>query len=353
MKKLLFSHLGLSSFVRDDLAILGAHYDVRPFHFDVARARSAFGLARVVAAQRRWLRRELPGAHAVFGWFADHHMALPVALSRRAGVPSAVVLSGTDVNTVPDVGYGALLTWRAPLVRFVLRRASLLLPVTPSLVYSENHFAQPPHVLRNGARAHVPGLTTPLTVVPPGLDAGAWAMGPAQRPPAVLTVAFVRRPRDARLKGLDLFAAAAARLPGVPFRAVGVAPEMRAQLPNLPNLTWLPPLPRAALQAEYARASVYAHFSRSEGGLPLVVAEAMLCGCCPVGSPVGGMPDVIGDVGFIAPTPDPDLLAHLVEQALARADGVRAAARARVATRYPLAQRETMLVAALESLGRP
>ena len=345
---LLFSYLSPSSFVRDDLELLSDAFDVRPFHFDVTQARSVRGLARLWKAQWHWLRSELPGSAVVFGWFADHHMALPVAMARRSGVPVAVVLSGTDVNVVPSLGYGALLSrWRAPLVRYVVRGASLLLPVTPSLIEHENRYAEWPNVLRNGVRAHVPGIQTPMQVVAPGLDESRWAAGPAARPPSVIAAALCSNERTFRLKGLDVLSEVARLLPGVPFRVVGVAPEFARELPVVPGVSWEPPIARDALGEAFRSASVVLHVSRSEGGLPLVVAEAMLSGCVPVGSPVGGLPGLISGIGELVERPNPAEIARSVARALGYADERRELARNRVAEGYRFAQRREALVASL------
>ncbi len=349
---LLFSYLSPSSFVRDDLELLSDAFDVRPFHFDATQARSVLGLARLWKGQLDWLRRELPGAGVVLGWFADHHMALPVAMARRAGVPTAVVLSGTDVNVVPSLGYGALLSrWRAPLVRYVVRNASLLLPVTPSLVEHENTFAEWPRVLRNGVRAHVPDVQTPIQVVLPGLDASRWEIGGDVRSPSVIAAALCGNERTFRLKGLDVLADVARLLPDLPFRVLGIAPDFARQLPVLSNLTWEPATGREALGQAFREASVILHPSRSEGGLPLVVAEAMLSGCIPVGSPVGGLPQLIPGIGELVARPDPAEIAAAVHRALGYADERRSLARERIVEGYSFSARKHRLVASLQHLS--
>ena len=351
--KLLYPYLAPSSFVEDDRRLLAERFDVRPFHFDAGTARGA-GIARLWGAQAAWLRRELPGAALVYGWFADHHLALPTLLARRAGVPVAVALGGFESNTLPAVDYGVMRSrWRAPLARYVLRRATLLVPCAEALLAAENRFGAYPEVLRNGARNHVPGLATPAVVVPFGFEPAAWPMGPAERAPLVLMVAFVDRARTAYVKGLDLFLAAAARMPDVRFRAVGVtaamADALRADGTVPPNADLLPGQPREALAAHYAEAAVYALFSRTEG-MPNVLCEAMLAGCVPVGSAVGGVPEVIGDAGVVVETPEVDGLVAALRTALAAPPEARARARARIADGFSTADRRRRLFAALSRL---
>ena len=333
-----------SSFVRDDLDLLGERYEVVPLW-------SGGSPAGALAEQARRLRAAR--ADLVFGWFADYHLVLPTLWAERRDVPSVVVLGGYDAVRLPSLGYGVFASrWRAPLARLVCRRATRLAPVAEALVAAQNPFATWPTPSAQGVRAHVPGLRTPATVVPTGYDPAAWPPGPAERAPSVLTVALVGDERTWRLKGLDLLAAAAARLPDVPFRVVGVAPAVAAREAGHvpPNLTLDPPVERGALAAAYAAASVYAQPSRSEG-LPNALCEAMLVGCVPVVSPVGAMPEAAAGVGRTVPRPEGGALAEAVADALGAADGAaRQRARDRVAGRYSRERRRRALFRLLDGL---
>ncbi len=343
----------------DDVPVLGRAFEVVPFVFDAQAAKGVRGMAGRLAAQAAWLRRELPRADAVYGWFADYHLMLPMLAARRAGVPVAVALGGFESNVLPAVGYGVMQSrWRAPIARAVLRGADLLLPVADALLAADNRFGAFPDVLANGVRNRVPGLTTPARVVPFGFDADAWSMGPDRRDAEVAMVAFLDRARTAHVKGFDLFLAAARAMPDVRFRAVGVLPAFAAHVPGLygavpPNVVLDPPAPREALADVYRRASVYALFSRTEG-LPNVLCEAMLSGAIPVASRVGGAAEVVGEgvdrAGVVVETPEVGGLVAALRAALAMPAPMRHAARARIATHFTREQRETALTDALGTL---
>ncbi len=351
MKKVLLVHLGDSPFVRDDRALLEATFQVEAFQFGTGL--KGAGLLRRWYEQQQWLKRHLPGTHAVLGWFADYHLVLPVRMARQTGVPTAVCVGGFDANVVPSLNYGVYLSyWRAPLARYVLRNSTRLLPVAEALIEAENAYAEWPRVLANGVRAHVAGPLPPVTVLPTGYKVEAWPPGSPSRSPSVLSIAFVDRLRTWKLKGLDVLAEAARLLPEVPFTIVGVsgamADRLRTEVPA--NVMLLPPAPRPELAAHYRQASVYAHLSRSEG-FPNVVCEAMLCGCVPVVSPVGAMPEIVGDAGFTVATPRPDEVAAALQQALAAPAEAREKARARIATRYPIEKRQQVLLDVMEAMG--
>ncbi len=358
MRRLLLTYLHATSFVRDDIALLGEHYDVRCFPFEAPEAEGGVGralaIARLAQAQWAWLQREAPAADVILSWFADYHAALPVWMGRRLGTPVTLLLGGFDCNWLPELNYGVFDSrWRAPLARFALRHADLLLPVSASLIESENRYATWPEVRRQGVRAHVPGLATPYTVVPTGYDPDAWPMGPAERGQTVCTVAFLDNERTLRIKGIDLLIAAARRLPDVTFTVVGVADAFRSEVERLyhppTNVYLVPPRHRAALAEVYGAASVYAQLSRSEG-LPSVLCEAMLCGCVPVVSAVGAMPEVANSVGEVVEAPTLDRIAEAISRALAGAEAHRTEARTRIAVGYDREQRRTDLMAALRRL---
>ncbi len=349
--RLLFVYLHPSPFVLEDIALLSAHYEVRPFHFDARRARSVSGMLQLLQAQWQWLHRELAQAKLVVGWFVDYHMVLPVALAQRWRVPVAAILGGFDCRCLPPKEGVFCSRWRAALARYVYRRASLLLPVSARLM--EMPATAWTDGLAQGVRAWVSGLRTPFRVVPTGYDPTSWPMGPEQRPLVVRTVAFVDSERVVYCKGIDLLFQVAHQLPEVLFEVVGVAPELRSYVQRRyappSNVVLQPPVPRAALAAIYAATSVYVQLSRAEG-LPNALCEAMLCGCIPVGSPVFGIPEAIGDAGIVVEKPDPKAIALAIQQALSLGPEWRHRARERIAKHFSREHRATALLEALAAL---
>ncbi len=355
--RLLFLYMKPTSFVQDDRALLEEHYDVRAFHFESEKTDSVLGLGTLWGRQLRWLLRELPEADVVFGWFADHHALLPVLLAQWFGVPTAIVLGGMDCNWLPEFDYGVWDSpWRAPLARWVVKQADLLPAVSQTLIESEERYSNWPEPRRNGIRVHVPDLETPHPVVPLGFRPSDWPLGPLRREDTVTTVALVDSWRTFKVKGLDLFLAAARRMPEVSFQIVGIAPAFAAALrrdEDVPdNLLLKGPRPREALKSVYQDTAVYAQLSRVEA-FGLVVGEAMLSGCIPVVSGVGQPPELVGETGEVLPRPDPQEIVDALQRALDRGDGsARHAARKRIETHFHLAQRKDRLLDLLDGLRR-
>ena len=359
--RLLLTFPALSPFVEDDISLLSERYDVRTFAFEPPTGRSVAarmrGLVSLAAKQRAWLRSEMPGAEVAVCWFADYHAVLPVQAAQAAGVPVAVILGGFDSNRLPELDYGVYESaWRAPLARYVVRHADLLLPVSASLIESEERFASWPVTRRQGVRAHVPDLQTPHAVVPTGYDPAAWPLGPPERGRTVCTVGYMASDRSLHIKGGDLVIRAARQMPDAAFTIVGVPAEQQGALIKelgIPgNVLLVAPVSRGHLAEIYGTSSVYVQMSRSEG-MPNVLCEAMLCGCIPVGSRVSGIPDAIGSVGEIVDMPDVGAITAAIQSAFARAPEGRKAARERIVTQFSRERRRSALYHSLEGLRRP
>ncbi len=334
--KLLFVYLHPSSFVREDMRLLAETYDVAAFEFGRGGGAHKPGLlafAWLFCKQLLWLLRELPGAVAVYGWFVDYHMALPVMAARFFRKPVLAVVGGFDAVSLPSLGHGVALSgWRRRIARMVFRRADALLPVSSSLVRSKNRFSEGPEEREYGLRMLAPDTPAAIRVVPTGYDPGAWPLGPGERAPVVGTVGLIDEGRTFRRKGIDLFFDAARLMPDVRFRVVGVRDRetIAARYDPPPNVEMIPPVPREQLPAQYHAMSVYAQLSRAEG-LPNVLCEAMLCGCVPVGSRAFGVPDGIGEAGFLVDEPRVSVVCEAIRAALdAAGPASRATARARI-----------------------
>jgi glycosyltransferase involved in cell wall biosynthesis len=95
-------------------------------------------------------------------------------------------------------------------------------------------------------------------------------------------------------KGLDSLLAAAAQLPGVPFKVAGDGPalaEMKAKAPG--NVEFLGQLGPAELAKFYERARMLVVPSLWFEQFPMVVLEAMGRALPVVGSRIGGLPEII------------------------------------------------------------
>ncbi|MBN2201925.1 glycosyltransferase family 4 protein [bacterium] len=326
-RTLLFITMGTPSFIREDLDFMHETFRVRTFLYSPSRR-----ILPNVRQQMRlfaWLILNAPRARTVIVWFADYHAFLPVLFSRLSGGKSIVMLAGYDVTRIPKLNYGVFSNpIRSACARFAIGRADILAPVARALAEK--------------ARLHVPIIRGRIVHVPFGFDASRWFCD-TPKENLVLTVGFADDETRIRIKGLDFFVRAAERLPHVRFAVIGLGGEARHRLKAPPNVRFFGRLPRAELRKFYSRAKVYAQLSLSEG-MPNVVCEAMLCECVPVGTDAGGIPETIGDAGFILAGRDPETAARTIRKALAAPASAGRKARQRVAEKFSEAgRREKML----------
>jgi glycosyltransferase involved in cell wall biosynthesis len=133
-----------------------------------------------------------------------------------------------------------------------------------------------------------------------------------------------------RSKGVDVLLEAVAELKrrGVPFqlKVLGQGPaqaELEAQARALgisAQITWSRFVPQSEMPAEYGASTVTVLPTRGTAeGLGLTLVEALMAGSAVVGTPAGGIPEVIQheQTGLIARDGDPQDLANQIQRLLA------------------------------------
>lgn len=321
---LFFTSTMNTSFIRDDIELLARHVDLDVW--------LGAGLGAPLEVLRRARRADVS-----FSWFCSVYTFFMVLGARGAGRRTIIMIGGVDAARDARIGYGIWLSrWRRPLLRWALSHADDILAVDATLAEE----------LRRSSGLPLPGIR----IVPTGYDVDRWRGGEEKEDDLVLTVAVSDTLERARLKGIDLFIAAARRMPHLRFRAIGVHAEVAAALTatlaaeDLRNLELMPPVPREELDRHYRSAKIYCQLSLREG-LPNALCEGMLSECIPVGTRVGGIPTAIGDCGFLIASGDRDeLCARLAEAAALPAEAGRRA-RARIAELFPRERRERELMA--------
>ena len=319
---MLFVHISPDrvSFVKKDMDILARHFDVREVFYRYRRD------VPKVARGTLW-------ADVTFSWFAWDQAAWAVRFSRMFGRKSIVIVGGFDVISMPEISYGNLLNPRpARRTRYAITHATRAIAISRSIREDAQRFTGRQDI---GLAYH-------------GFDSKAFKPGGAKQPIA-LTVGTLNH-SNLKRKGMETFVKAAAFAPEIPFRMVGKVEQdafeaIKGFIPA--NLTLVGKVDSNALLEEMQKAAVYVQPSAHEG-FGCSLAEAMLCGCIPVVTDAGAIPEVVGDTGIFVPREDPKATAIAIRQALENRDGARA--RSRIAEMFPLSKREAALVAAVEEV---
>ena len=254
-------------------------------------------------ALRRAVQRVRPHVIHAHWWFPSAWFA------RGTGIPYLITCHGSDVRLLE----------RAPLRRMaapVFRRAARVTTVSGFLA--------------GDLKRLLPDVVRDVTVTPMPIDVAAFEEGAKQRkaaPPRILYAGNL-----AASKGVDVLIQAAAELRhlGVEFqlKILGEGPAERALRSLVARLglgsrvTWSPFVPQVEMPQEYGASTITVLPSRgSAEGLGLTLVEALLAGSAIVGTPAGGIPEVIRheQTGLLARDGDASDFARQIHRLLADA----------------------------------
>lgn len=322
----------LSSFIAEDLATLRRRYQVEQLSLFPYRWAHLEALARleVWSAVRR--------NDVVVGWFGSTAAAVLIAKALRR--PVALIAGGSDVVYVPEIAYGLD---PADRTRFGLYRLAYRL-AHETLLFSEHsreEFLRLPGMERARSRRLYLGVDTER--FKPGGARGRH----------VLTVSYIAD-KLLKRKGVYTLLDAARLTPEIEYRIAGMvadegaAKDLVAKAPS--NVKFLGYQTPERLVAEMQEARVYAQLSYHEG-FGFAVAEAMACGCVPVTTDRGSLPEVVGDTGYCVPVEDPRAAAEAFRAAVADDDPARSTrARERIVREFSPAVRAEALFALIEEM---
>lgn len=296
-----------TSFIRSDLAFFRSRY--------VVTSGIGNGVMHMLGLLLDTARSDI-----VFSWFASVYGSLAVLWGAFLGKRTILQVGGVDMAKDAEAGYGTWTSWwRGLIVGQALKRADHVLVVDASLG---------DEAMR---RAGYDGAN--IEVLETRFSPEEWCPE-GEKDDQVLTVAMVPDIPRLRIKGIDVLLQAAERSPHIRFQVVGVQDWVARGLRPPPNVSIEGRLSLAEVRTRMQAAKVYCQPSRREG-LSNALCEAMLCGCIPVASDVGGSRRAVGETGFIVPPGDDGALADAVSLAMSMDAGAGLEARERIKTEFP------------------
>ncbi len=318
----------VATFTRQDVEILRSSFETELFSHKVS------GSLRVLSRRIAW-------ADAVLVWFAGRHAGPAVWLARRHRKPVIQIIGGYEAAWIPELSYGINpKSLRARLLRWVLRRSDRILAVSKTT--------------EAGILRVAPDVDEAVRLIYNAVNTSRFTFEEDSSRAGVLCVGIISA-STIHLKGWKLFWETAAAMPNVPFIAVGPAADQAARdlvARRPPNLEWLGERRGPDLLKQFQTASVYFQGSRHES-FSLSLAEGMACGCIPVVSRYGALPEVAGDVGFYLDDLTPAAASRAVEAALNAAPSHRIAARQRIVGNFDVEMRRRALLAVVEEALSP
>jgi glycosyltransferase involved in cell wall biosynthesis len=324
--KILFTSTLDLPFIAGDVHLLNRHHDVDRL--------TTHGFL----APFKTLLRLLP-VDLSYTWFATTDAYWIVLLSRLLGKSSIIVVDSVDPTDQRSLRGGIWLNpWRTPLVKYAVRHADRVLVVAPMLKEQLKMLCG-----YHGAN---------IAWVPMGFDVTQWVPADSTQS-RVLTVAACADASRLRAKGIDFLVSCAQKMPEVKFTVIGTLREtaLGAGIPDAGNVEYLPQVPRSELANHYRATRVYFLPSASEG-MPNSLCEAMLCGCIPVATEVGAVPEILGGTGFRVQHGDTEGAVRALRSALEAPASVGDAARQRILDNVLIDRRERELLETIaEVLG--
>lgn len=292
MNLILYTFPVRTAFIDRDLEMIRPVAEIKPLEFTQSPAKLPFYFI-LQFFQLLWY---LPKTSQYLCFFGGYHSVLPVWFGKVFGKKCTIQAGGTDCINMPEIGYGNFRKkWLRPATVYSFKNCSLILPVAEALV-KQDYSYDPQINSKQGLLNLIPDLKTPIQVIPNGFDTDFWKdLGKARKPFSFISVATgTSNPSRAIVKGYDLIKQLAALHPDWTFTLVG---DSAYSSPNQ-NVTVLGKMKPNELLELYNSHQFYLQLSTSEG-FPNALGEAMACGCIPIGSAVGAIPEIIGDMGVI------------------------------------------------------
>lgn len=246
--------------------------------------------------------------------FGGYWSFLPALFGKIFGKKTFIILHGTDCAAFEEINYGSLR--KQPLRQFCKWSYSLaymLLPVSESLIYTENNYFEKEKIIKQGYRYFFPSLNTPAKVIPNGFEIEKWQFKgedkPKRQEKSFITV--VSEKSQFKRKGLDLILELSKKMLDCSFYIAGMD-DHHKEYADFKNVFFLGRMPQKELKKKFHATEYYLQLSVFEG-FGCALCEAMLCGCIPIGSEVNAIPSIIGKSGYILPYKSSDELLKMFE----------------------------------------
>jgi glycosyltransferase involved in cell wall biosynthesis len=310
-----------------------------------------------------WLRNELDilktigevtviSANSIFGYLKKCHKALgydiyfsragtslhTILFSKMFGGKSVIVAGGSDSIGFKEWDYGTFQFPKNMITKWVFNHADMVLPVSDRVKDCVLWQSNPKRIKRiyNGLdteKFKPKGQKKDMVLLVSGLNPRHWMM---------------------KMKGLETFVKCAQHYPDVPFILAGEigteedVKHIKSLAPKNVMLTGL--IPQDELIGYYQQAKVYTHLSFHES-FCFALAEAMSCGCIPIATNRGALPEIGGEIAEYVRYGNVEETCGAIDTALNQSSRVGRMARNRIVVNFSLEKRKEALTEAILELG--
>ena len=340
-KNLIFIYPKLYTFIQTEIKLLSDEFNLISINQNWERKiLLPFNLIRQVI----FLVINIRKVDTILISFGGYWSFFPALFSDLLGKKVAIVMHGTDCVSFPEIEYGNL---RNPILSFVTKKSlqwtSIILPVSESLVYTENNYYSS-KTLKFGYNYHLSNIKTPYKVIHNGLNILDWVRDNEIIRNKTSFVTVLGKGKI-KIKGVDLIIEVASRFPNSIFYLAGIENVKGYNIPK--NIICKGRLTPEELKVLFNQSQFYLQLSNTEG-FGVALCEAMLCECIPLVSDVNFLPTIVGDSGFVLKKRNSDMLVDLINMAL-NSDIIHLEqkARKRIKDNFPVNKRKKMLLSVL------
>lgn len=349
-EKIIYVYPSKSSFILRDIEILNEDYEVIEFFFDTSnKKRVPIQFLR----QLIFLIKHLRNYKTIICHFAGYSSILPSLLSKLFRKKCIIIVAGNDGSKFPDFKYGNYTKTIFGLVTGnSLRFASHILPVHESLYLQEYSYYEGGKPAQGYSFFFPKAKHVPYTPIYYGFDASVYTILPniERKRNSYLTIGNLSDPYSFKRKGYDLIIELAFKRPDCDFTLIGWDGIKVIKVPN--NVTLLPYMQQSEIIKQFNLHQFYFQLSIMEG-FPNALAEAMLCGCIPIGSNVSGIPYIIENTGFVLKERNVVLLNEIIDKIKLKSKTelteLSQKARNRIASEFTYQKRKNKLIQIIKS----
>ena len=342
-KNLIFIYPKLYTFIQTEIKLLSDEFNLISINQNWERKiLLPFNLIRQVI----FLVINIRKVDTILISFGGYWSFFPALFSNLLGKKVAIVMHGTDCVSFPEIEYGNL---RNPILSFVTKKslqwASIILPVSESLVYTENNYYSS-KTLKFGYNYHLSNIKTPYKVIHNGLNILDWVRDNEIIRNKTSFVTVLGKGKI-KIKGVDLIIEVASRFPNSIFYLAGIENVKGYNIPK--NIICKGRLTPEELKVLFNQSQFYLQLSNTEG-FGVALCEAMLCECIPLVSDVNFLPTIVGDSGFVLKKRNSKMLFDLMNTAL-NSDliNLEKKVRNRILDNFSVENRQRLLISTLKN----
>ncbi len=312
-KNILYFYPQASTFILKDVEILSAEYNVKQYLFSVKKKHL---VPYEFLKQFFFLILNMWKADVFICHFAGYSSFLPALIGKLSNKPCFIIVAGNDGSKFTDFNYG---NFTKKLLGFFtgysLQLAKHILPVHESLVYQKYDYYKGGMPAQGYSYFKPKTKKIPFTALYYGYDSEKFRLieGSVRISNTFITIGNLSDKYAFKRKGFDLIIELARLRPDLSFTFIGWDGIKSIDLPK--NITLLKFMTQEEIIKILNTHEFYFQLSIMEG-FPNALAEAMLCGCIPIGSNVSGIPFIIGETGFVLKQHNINELSSLIEEAL-------------------------------------